>query len=68
MVDLKLLQMDCLEALAAIIKEQASIASTTSGARRAKEVKAAQPPFEEPAEVASLLAEADKLAVDLVAE
>lgn len=68
MVDLKLLQIDCLEALATNIKEQASVAPTTSTAKLGKQAKGVQHPSVEAAEAIALLAEADSLAAELVYE
>jgi hypothetical protein len=69
MVDLKLLHIDCLEALASHIKEQSSVATpATSSAKLAKQAKAAQQTTPEPAEVTALLKEADNVAAELVYE
>lgn len=64
-VDLKLLQIDCLEALAANLQEQAAAgkATTIAGKKKSKLAEGGTP-----AEVAVLLGDADKLAVEILAD
>ena len=76
MVDLKLLQVDCLEALADNLREQAAAAAAAGGAAAAAAVGKKRPPkgkqqqpaaaAVEPEEVAVLLQEADRLAGELI--
>lgn len=61
---MKLLQIDCLEALAANLQDQAAAgkATTTGGKKKSKLAAAGMP-----AEVAVLLGDADKLAAEILA-
>lgn len=66
LVDLKLLQMDCLEGLAATLDEQAAAGAPQPSTK--KKAKAGKAAASMPEEAAALLAEADALAAELVAE
>lgn len=66
LVDLKLLQMDCLEALAAAVKQQATPAGSSSTAAAATTGKGQ--PGVDPEESRMLLGEAELLAAELYAD
>jgi len=74
LVDLKLLQMDCLEGLAAALREAAAATTPPAAAagkkhaKKSKQAPAAGGGAAEPEEVSRLLAEAEQLAAELVVD
>jgi hypothetical protein len=64
-VDLKLLQIDCLEALAANLQQQAAAGKAPAASGKKKPKLTADG---SPAEVAVLLADADRLAAEILAD